>query len=132
MSLYEEFPLSELDQKSRGVFGEHVVIKALAQQTAFHRLPRFVSEYLIAKFVKPESWQQDLERIQTKIRESLPELEQREFLKEKLLRSGEVTVIDFVEARVDLRSQQRFARLQVIHDEHIRVPGSILDQHAGL
>lgn len=132
MSLYDEYPQTELDQKARGVFGEHVVVKALAQQAAFHRLPRFVSEYLIAKFVKPETWRQDLERIQARIRESLPELEQREYLKEKLLRSGEVTVIDFVEARVDLRSQQRFARLQVVHDEHIRVPGSILEQHPGL
>jgi len=132
MSLYEEHPLTELDQKARTTFGEHVVVKALAQQAAFHRLPRFVSEYLIAKFVKPETWRQDLERIQQRIRDSLPELEHRELLKEKLLRSGEVTVIDFIEARVDLRNQQRFARMQAIQDDRIRVPASVLEQHPGL
>ena len=53
MALFDDFPLSELDHKAREVFGEHVVIKALAQRAGFHRLPRYVSEYLIAKYVRP-------------------------------------------------------------------------------
>jgi len=69
VSLFEDFPLSELDRKARQVFGEHVVVKALAQQAAFHRLPRYVSEYLIAKYVRPESWQDDLAKVEAKIKE---------------------------------------------------------------
>src|SRR5207244_8552945 len=67
-------------------------------------------EYLIAKYVKPESWKDDLAKIQARITDLLPDLENRELVKEKLLGKGEVTLIDNVEARVDLRSGQRWAR----------------------
>jgi ATP-dependent Lon protease len=132
MSLYEDVPLSELDRKARGVFGEQVVIKSLAQQAALQRLPRYVSEYLIAKYVRPESWRDDLSKIQAKIKDLLPELDRRELIKERLLRTGEVTLIDYIEARVDLRGGQRWARVPAINDEKVRVSAPLLEQHPGL
>jgi ATP-dependent Lon protease len=132
MSLFDQASLTALDRKARTVFGDNVVVKALAQQAAFHRLPRFVSEYLLAKFVKPESWQQDLEHVKARIADALPELSQRELLKEKLMRTGEVTVIDLVEARIDLRNQQRWAHIQAIQDDKVRVGEPLLNQHPGL
>src|SRR2546421_9532381 len=101
MSLYDDVPLSPLDKKARQVFGEQVVVKSLAQQAAFHGLPRYVSEYLIAKYVQPDTWREDLAKVQVKIKDLLPELERRELIKDRLLRTGEITIIDFVEARVD-------------------------------
>src|SRR6266700_3161616 len=97
MSLYDEIPLSDLDRKAREVFGEHVVVKSLAQQAALHGLPRYVSEYLIAKYVNPETWRDDLARVQAKIKDLLPDLDHRELVKDRLLRMGEVTLIDSVE-----------------------------------
>ena len=64
MSLYDDVTLSDLDKKVRQVFGEQVVAKSLAQHSVFHGLPRFVSEYLIAKYVRPESWKEDLAKVQ--------------------------------------------------------------------
>ena len=121
MSLYEDVPLSELDRKAREVFGEHVVVKSLAQQAALHGLPRYVSEYLIAKYVHPETWRDDLSKIQAKIKDLLPDIERREWLKDRLLRTGEVTLIDYVEARVDLRNGQRWARVPAINDERVSI-----------
>jgi ATP-dependent Lon protease len=92
----------------------------------------YVSEYLIAKFVKPETWRQHLERIQAKIKESLPDLEHRELLKDRLLRTGEVIVIDFLEARVDLRGQQRWVKVPALNDDRVRASAAILEQHPGL
>lgn len=132
MSIYDDVPLSELDKKAREVFGDHAVVKSLAQQAALHRLPRYVSEYLIAKYVKPESWREDLAAVQAKIKDLLPDLEHRELLKERLLRTGEVTLIDSIEARVDLRGGQRWARVPAIQDDRVRVPAAIVDQHPGL
>ncbi len=132
MPLYDEHPLTELDQKAHEALGERVVIKSLAQQAAFHRLPRYVSEYLIAKYVKPETWKDDLAKIQAKITDLLPDLEHREMLKEKLLGRGEVTLIDNVEARVDLRSGQRWARVPCLGDAKVRVPATVVEQNPGL
>jgi ATP-dependent Lon protease len=132
MSLFDQASLTDLDRKARTVFGDNVVVKALAQEAAFHRLPRFVSEYLLAKFVKPESWQQDLENVKNRIKDALPELSQRELTKERLLRTGEVTIIDLVEARIDLRNQQRWAHIQAVQDDKVRVGEPLLNQHPGL
>jgi ATP-dependent Lon protease len=132
VSLFEEFPLSELDRKAYQVFGEQVVIKALAQRTAFHRLPRYVSEYLIAKFVRPESWREDLEKVQSKIKDLLPETDRRELVRERLLRTGEVVLIDHVEAKIDLRNGQRWAKVDALGDDRVRVPSPLLEQQPGL
>ena len=132
MSLYDEVALSDLDKKARKVFGEQVVVKSLAQHSVFHGLPRYVSEYLIAKYVRPESWKEDLAKVQAKIKDLLPDLDRRELLKERLLSTGEVTLIDFVEARVDLKNGQRWARVQAISDDKVRVSGTILEQHPSL
>ena len=132
MSVFDEHPLTELDRKAHAVLGDKVVVKSLAQQAALQRLPRYVSEYLIAKYVKPDTWRDDLAKIQAKIKELLPDLEHRELLKEQLLSRGEVTLIDNVEVRVDLRGGQRWARVPALGDAKVRVPQALTEQCPGL
>lgn len=132
MALYDDHPLTDFDRKALAELGDKAVLKSLAQQAAFHRLPRYVSEYLIAKYVKPESWRDDIANVQAKIRELLPEHEQRELLKERLLSRGEVTLIDNVEARVDLKGGQRWGRVPALGDARVRVPAAVTEQHPGL
>jgi ATP-dependent Lon protease len=132
VSIFTDITSSDLDRKAHEIFGDQVVVKSLANQAAFHRLPRYVSEYMIAKYVKPESWQDDLAKVQAKIKDLLPELDHRELVKDRLLRTGEIIVIDNVEARVDLRSGQRWARVPAINDERVRVSAALLEQNPGL
>jgi ATP-dependent Lon protease len=132
VALFDEHPLTELDRKAHSLLGDKVVIKALAQQAAFQGLPRYVSEYLIAKYVKPDTWRDDLSKMQAKVRELLPDLEHRELLKERLLSRGEITLIDNVDARVDLRGGQRWARVPALQDNKVRISPTFLEQHAGL
>lgn len=132
MALYDDVPLTPIDRKARDVLGEQVVVKSLAQQTTFQGLPRYVSEYLIAKYVRPESWREDLAKVHEKIKDLLPNLERRELLKDRLLRTGEAVLIDYVEARVDLRNGQRWARVPAINDERVRVSAGLLEQYPGL
>ncbi len=132
MALFDEHPLTALDKKAHTLLGDRVVIKSLAAQAAFQRLPRYVSEYLIAKYVKPDTWRDDLANIQTKIRELLPDTEHRELLKERLLARGEVTLIDNIEVRVDLRGGQRWAKIPALGDSWVRTAGAIVEQHPGL
>jgi ATP-dependent Lon protease len=132
MSVFDDHPLTALDKKAHAVLGDKVVIKSLAAQAALQRLPRYVSEYLIAKYVKPDTWQADLAGIQTKIKDLLPDQESRELLKDKLLSRGEVTLIDNVEAKVDLRGGQRWARVPAINDQKVRVSQQLAEQNPGL
>ena len=132
MSVFDEHPLTDLDRKALAALGEHVVVKSLAAAAVFQRLPRYVTEYLLAKYVKPDTWKADLAKIQGTIKTLLPDQEHRELLKEKLLTAGEVTLIDNVEVKVDLRSGQRWANLPALGDANVRVSGAITEQSPGL
>lgn len=132
MPLFEDHALTELDQKAHGLLGEKVVIKSLAAQAALQRVPRYVSEYLIAKYVRPDSWQADLANIQNRIKTLLPDMEHRELLKEQLLSRGEVILIDNIEVRIDLRGGQRWARIPALADNNVRVPQEITEANPGL
>jgi ATP-dependent Lon protease len=132
MSIFDEVPLSPLDCTAQSVFGEHVVVKSLAQQAAFHRLPRYVSEYLIAKYVRPESWREDMAKVQARIKDLLPDLDHRELVKERLLRTGETTIIDYLEARVDLAGGQRWARVPTLSHDKVRISATLLEESPGL
>jgi len=132
LSLFDEHPLTEADRKAHELLGDKGVIKSLAQEAAFRQLPRYVSEYLLAKYVKPETWQQDLANVKEKIRELLPDQQHRELLKDRLLGRGEVTLIDHVEARVDLKGGRRWARVPAIGDAKVRVGAPLVEQHSGL
>ena len=64
MSQFADFPLTPLDNKVLENLGDRVVIKALARQNALDRLPRYVSEYLVAKKVRRDTWKTDLADLQ--------------------------------------------------------------------
>jgi ATP-dependent Lon protease len=121
-----------LDHKAQQVFGDLVVFKELAQQASFQRLPRYVSEYLLGKYVRPASWREDLHKLQEKLRQLLPEVDQREWWRHRLLTQGELILIDFVEVRVELRAEHRWGHFLCLGEDHVEVPPTLLDQHPGL
>ena len=127
-----EFNLNELDQKAISVLGVKGVVKALSRQSVFQRLPKYVSEYLIAKYVKPESWQSDIEKIKSKIKELLPDNDEKEIVKSKLLATGKVTLIDCISARVDLKKSGRFASIPAIGENQALISQDICDSNPGL
>ena len=67
------------DYRLTDVHGE-VVVKLLAQQTVFDKIPRYVSEYLLAKYVKIETHTEDLARMQSRIRQLLPSQDEGQLL----------------------------------------------------
>ena len=128
----QDAQLSAFDIMVLEILGDKAVNKLLAQQASFHGLPRFVTEYLLAKFVKKASWKEDVERMKTRIRDMLPNPETRELLKEKLLSTGELTLIDQVECRVDLKEGRRWARVPSLDENKVNVRQDLLEQSPGL
>jgi ATP-dependent Lon protease len=124
--------IEEFEGKLKTLFGDRVVEKGLAREEAFFRLPRYVTEYLIAKYVKPESAGEDLERLKAQIRDRLPDLDRREVIKDRLMRDGHFTLIDSVEARVDLKAGARWATLPALDDRQVRIGEEILNANPGL
>ena len=132
MSQFADFPLTPLDNKVLENLGDRVVIKALARQNALDRLPRYVSEYLVAKKVRRDTWKTDIAELQERIKLLLPSFEERELLKERLLSSGELTIIDQIEVRVDLNKGQRWATIPALNETKARIDATVLEKNVGL
>ena len=124
--------IQAFESKLAALFGDRVVEKDLAREEAFFRLPRYVTEYLIAKYVKPATAAQDIERLKTQIRDRLPDLDRRELIKDRLMRDGHYTLIDAVEARVDLRAESRWATVPCLEDRGVRINAALLGANPGL
>lgn len=128
----EDFPLTELDRKADTTLGDKAVLKSLVAATTFQRLPRYVSEYLVAKYVKRDTREKDIETVQEKIRTLMPEQDQKEHTQEQLLSSGKITVIDNLDARIDLKTGKRWVYVPCIDDNNVRLNAEIAKETSGI
>jgi ATP-dependent Lon protease len=114
--------------RARHVYGDRVVDKQLANQETFARLPRYVTEYSIAKFVQPGRGQEGIATIKERIKGRIPEADQKEVIKNRLLRDGKYVVIDQLEAEVDLQAGRKWARLNCLHGELLAIDDGLVDR----
>ncbi len=117
---------------ARHVYGDRVVDKQLANQEAFARLPRYVTEYLIAKFVKPGRELEGITAIKERIKGRIPEADQKEVIKARLLRDGTYVVIDQLEVEVDLAEAVAWGRLNCLHGERLSIGRDLIERYEAL
>ena len=96
--------MDELDAKLRYVFGDVVVRKDVVLYQEVARLPRFISEYLIASLGKEVPSREDLERISELVSKCYPEPRDRDKILHDLMKLGEYKVIDEVKVFTDISS----------------------------
>ena len=115
-------------EHARHVYGDRVVDKRLANEEVFARLPRYVTEYLIAKFVKPGREEEGVAAIKERIKGRIPEADQKEIIKGRLLRDGSYVVIDQLEAEIDLTAGRPWARLNCLHNETLAIDAGLVER----
>lgn len=104
----------DYESKIDSIFGSYVVDKTIAGAGPLKRLPRFVSEYLVSRYTdtSPDS----LTALQRYVHEHLPDAGQAGLLRHKLLTDGRVTLIDNMDASVDLRSGNYVAGIPSLNE----------------
>ncbi|MGK0618278.1 BREX system Lon protease-like protein BrxL [Meiothermus cerbereus] len=111
------------------VFKGHVVEKRLAQETVFHRVPRFVVEHLLAKAGgSPEA----IDKVRKLLEERYLGSEHQEWIKDRLLREGRMVLIDRLEVRVDLNSGQHRAFIPSLGEYPAEVEYTLPEKHPGV
>lgn len=95
--------MPSLDEKIKRVFGEIAVNKRLARRHEFSRLPRFISEYLLSKYVRDENDVVGLRKIETIIQEHYPDPRDREQFLAILKTKGALQILDEIKVNVDLK-----------------------------
>lgn len=98
--------MSSFDEKIIRVFGEIAVNKGLALRHEVSRLPRFISEYLISKYLsKYQDRDLALSKLAAFVAEYFPEPKDKDKVLYKLKRIGLVRLIDEFKVSVDLRKE---------------------------
>jgi len=119
-------------EKARQVYGDRVVDKRLAMQETFARLPRYVTEYLLAKYVRVGHESDDIAEIKQKLSGRIPESDQKELIKHSLQRDREYKLIDQLRVEVDLSAGRHWAGLSSLEGESIAIGSHLVDRFEGL
>jgi len=123
---------AQLQHKLRQVFGSLAVNKSLVRDAGLPRLPQFVVEHLVANYVNIGTAADDLVRVREDVARKLPEADRRELLKAKLLKKGELLVIDKLNVRVDLRSGELVGSLTYTGENRVEVLEALVDKYPRL
>lgn len=104
--------MEALDRKVISVFGDLAVNKWLALRREVSRLPRFISEYLVSKYIRDhESLEEAFRKIEGIVSELFPEPKDRDRILHRLMNEGKVRVVD--EFKVDVDLHKNIYRLHV-------------------
>lgn len=121
-----------LDDKVREVFGPLAVRKELARGELFQKIPRYVTEFLIAKYVDPEDPAPGLERIKRLVEEHYPGHGQAQVIRHRLMQQGSFVLLDEIEVRVDLESGIYWARIPSLDEDRARIRPELPDRYPAL
>lgn len=118
---------NSLDEKVLDYLGDRVVLKSLTRwNDAYKEFPRYVMEYLCARYVdleNPAIGQQKIDRI---LNEHYVGSEAKELIKSKIKENGEYTILGQFQVRLDAARDHYWAEVPAIGETNVRVSPAIL------
>lgn len=120
---------ADLDELIVRCFPDVSVHKGIASRIGAgeRAIPAFVRDWLVWRYSTDGT--PDRARIQTFLQEHLPDKQQREFLKNRLLNGETLTVLDGYEVSVDLNRAERVLRIPSLDIFNARVSPGIVDRN---
>lgn len=123
-----------LENKAKEIFGEVCIDKGLFLKSGMlaRSIPTFVAEWILDRFC-PEGVlsEEILSKINKFIEEHLPRKEQKEQIKNSLMKGENITVIDHFSAYIDLGRNLRRVHIPCI-DEDGYIESHLIDQYPNL
>jgi ATP-dependent Lon protease len=114
-------------EKVHSVFSDRVILKPLTRwNEAYKEFPRYVMEYLVAKYVDPENpiiGQQKIDRL---INEHYAESGARELIKSRIKEEGEYILLGQLQARLDASRDHYWVEVPAIGDNFVRINKKVL------
>ncbi|GIW43600.1 MAG: hypothetical protein KatS3mg077_0882 [Candidatus Binatia bacterium] len=117
-----------MSERLQEIFPQKIVPKGLALRSPFDRLPRYVAEYLIAKFA-PHGDPQRLDRLAENVLRLYPTGPERNRAKDQLLQRGHLTLIDELRVKPEVNSGRYVAEPPTLADVTVQVPQEICQRH---
>lgn len=119
-----------LNKKVQDVLGDRVVLKSLTRwNEAYKEFPRFVMEYLVARYVSPEKPVDGQKKIDKILNEHYVASEARELIKSAIKEKGEYTLLGQIQVRLDQSRDHYWAEVPALGDNFVRISKRILNEY---
>jgi ATP-dependent Lon protease len=123
----------DLDSKAKDAFGSYVVRKDLVRSHEINRLPRFISEYLVAKFYSSgEPTQEDVRKLQDFVTIHFPELRDKDKILHDIMTQGSYTLMDEFKVETDIKGGKHRLFIPCLNIRDARILPTILDENTDL
>jgi ATP-dependent Lon protease len=122
--------LRSLNEKVLRELGDRVILKPLTRwNEAYKEFPRFVLEYLVARYVDasdPVRGQQKIDRI---LSEHYTESSKKELIKSAIREKGEYTLLGQLAARLEAGKDHYWADVPALGENTVRISQKVLRQY---
>ncbi len=121
------------DTKVKRAFGAFLVRKELVQAHEMARLPRFISEYLIAKFYLGETpTQEEIRKLQDFVTIHFPEIRDKDKILHDIMTQGSYTLIDEFKVETDIKGARHRLLIPCLNVRDGKILPPILDENTDL
>jgi len=122
--------LTATDEKVHTLLGDRVVLKKLTRwNDAYNEFPRYVMEYLCARYVDPGNPVPGQQRIDRLLQEHYVESDAKELIKSRIKEKGEYLLLGSLQARLDASRDHYWAEVPALGDNFVRVSRRVLQDH---
>lgn len=122
---------SALRTKIESIFGDLVVDKRQALQAGLELMPRFVTEFLLAK-ARQDNATLSLREVRERIRQFSVDADRKEEFKSRLMRQGQAALIGLLDVEARLERKAHVGRISQLGSMEIAVPDSLIEKHPEL
>ncbi len=109
---------------------DRVVLKPLTRwNEAYKEFPRYVMEYLVARYVDPDNPVMGQQKIDRILNERYVESGAKELIKSKIKEKGEYTLLGQLQVRLDAGRDHYWAEVPALADNFVRVGRRVLNEY---
>ena len=121
------------DNKVLEYLNDRVVLKPLTRwNEAYKEFPRYVMEYLVARYVEPENPIPGQQKIDKILNEHYVESGAKELIKSKIKEKGEYTLLGQLNARLDTSKDHYWAEVPALGDNFVRLSRKVLKEYGDI
>ena len=122
--------LTPADEKVQRLMGDRVVLKPLTRwNEAYKEFPRYVLEYLCARYIDPGNPVAGQARIDRLLQEHYVESDARELIKSRIREKKEYILLGSLQVRLDAARDHYWAEVPALGDSFVRVGQRVLSEY---
>jgi ATP-dependent Lon protease len=125
----ETYELTTADRKAQQHLSDRVVLKPLTRwNDAYKEFPRYVMEYLCARYVEPANPIAGQMRIDRLLQEHYVDSDAKELIKSRIREKHEYILLGSLQVRLDAGRDHYWAEVPALGDNYVRISPRVLQE----